>query len=107
MLEEIQGNALLGDFREEEAADRDQLIQTLMGLSRIGAQHPEISEIDLNPLLVDPQGRVQAVDALVLAGGRPAKSDLLPPVSTDAIGSLPGKPKGRYHRRQKRLSFRG
>ena len=87
-LEEIRGNALLGDFRGEEAADRHQLIQTLMGLSRIGAQHPEISEIDLNPLLVDPQGRVLAVDALVLTGGRTASSDLLPAISPDAIGSL-------------------
>ena len=63
---------LLDDFRGEKAVDRDALIQTLLGLSRIGTEHPEISEIDLNPLLVTPQGRVQAVDALVLTGGRPA-----------------------------------
>ena len=88
MLDEIRGKALLGDFRGEKAADRDGLIQTLLGLSRIGAQHPEISEIDLNPLLVDPQGRVRAVDALVLAGGRPPKPELLPPISPDDIGSL-------------------
>jgi succinyl-CoA synthetase beta subunit len=72
MLEEIRGKALLGDFRGEKAVDRDALIQTLLGLSRIGTEHPEISEIDLNPLLVTPQGRVQAVDALVLTGGQPA-----------------------------------
>jgi len=88
MLEEIRGKALLGDFRGEKAVDRDALIQTLLGLSRIGAEHPEISEIDLNPLLVTAQGRVQAVDALVLAGGRTAKAELAPPVSPDAIGSL-------------------
>ncbi|MDH3829772.1 MAG: acetate--CoA ligase family protein, partial [Desulfobacterales bacterium] len=61
MLAEIRGKALLGDFRGEKAVDRDALIQTLLGLSRIGTEHPEISEIDLNPLLVTPQGRVQAV----------------------------------------------
>jgi acyl-CoA synthetase (NDP forming) len=88
MLEEIRGNALLGDFRGEKAVDRDALIQTLLGLSRIGTDHPEISEIDLNPLLVTPQGRVQAVDALVLTGGRSAKAEMLPSVSPDAIGSL-------------------
>ncbi len=88
MLEEIRGKALLGDFRGEKAVDRDALIQTLLGLSRIGTEHPEISEIDLNPLLVTPQGRVQAVDALVLTGGRPAKAEMLPPVLPDAIGSL-------------------
>jgi acyl-CoA synthetase (NDP forming) len=88
MLEEIRGKALLGDFRGEKAADRDGLIQTLLGLSRLGVEHPEITEIDLNPLLVTPRGRVQVVDALVLIGGRPAKAELPPPVSPDAIGSL-------------------
>jgi acyl-CoA synthetase (NDP forming) len=88
MLEEIRGKALLGDFRGDKAVDRDALIQTLLGLSRIGSEHPEISEIDLNPLLVTPQGRVQAVDALVLTGDRSAKAEMLPPVSPDAIGSL-------------------
>ena len=88
MLEEIRGKALLGEFRGEKAADREALIRILLGLSRIGTERPEISEIDLNPLLVTPQGRVQAVDALVLAAGPSAKSELLPPVSPDAIGSL-------------------
>jgi acyl-CoA synthetase (NDP forming) len=88
MLEEIRGKALLGDFRGEKAVDRDALVQILLGLSRIGTEHPEISEIDLNPLLVTPQGQVQAVDALVLTGSPPAEAELLPPVSPDAIGSL-------------------
>ena len=88
MLSEIRGKALLGDFRGETAVDRDALIQTLLGLSRIGIEHPEISEIDLNPLLVTPQGKVQAVDALVLTADQTTKADLLPPVSPDAIGSL-------------------
>lgn len=70
MLTEIQGKALLGDFRGEKAVRQDELIQTLLGLSRIGETHPEISEIDINPLLVTPEGRVVAVDALVVAGDR-------------------------------------
>ena len=88
MLEEIRGKALLGDFRGEKAVDRDALVQILLGLSRIGSEHPEISEIDLNPLLITSRGQVRAVDALVLTGGRPAEAELLPPVSPDAIGSL-------------------
>ena len=88
MLDEIQGKALLDNFRGEAAVDRDALIQTLLGLSRIGIEHPEISEIDLNPLLVTPLGRVQAVDALVLTADQASKAELLPPVSPDAIGSL-------------------
>jgi acyl-CoA synthetase (NDP forming) len=88
MLEEIRGKALLGDVRGEKAVDRDALVQILLGLSRIGSEHPEITEIDLNPLLITSQGQLRAVDALVLTGGRPAEAELLPPVSPDAIGSL-------------------
>jgi len=88
MLKEIRGKALLGDFRGEKAVRQDELIQTLLGLSRIGETHPEIIEIDINPLLVTPEGRVTAVDALVVTGGETEKIEFLPPISPDAIGSL-------------------
>ncbi len=88
MLEEIHGKALLGDFRGEKAVRRDQLIQTLLALSRIGETHPEVAEIDINPLLVSPAGRVAAVDALVVIGAGTEKAEFLPPISPDAIGSL-------------------
>jgi len=88
MIDEIRGKAMLGDFRGEKVADRGALIQTLMGLSRIGETHPEISEIDINPLLVTPEGRVTAVDALVVTGGGFEEVEYLPQISPDAIGSL-------------------
>lgn len=66
MLDEIRAKALLGDFRGEKAADRGLLIQTLTGLSRIGMTYPDIAEIDINPLLITPDGDVCAVDALVV-----------------------------------------
>lgn len=88
MLDEIQGKALLGKFRGEAAVERDKLIQSLLGLSRIGETHPEITEIDINPLLVTSEGRVMAVDALVVREPKSFKSEMLPPVSPDAIGSL-------------------
>ena len=88
MLTVIQGKALLGDFRGEKAVRQDELIQTLLGLSRIGETHPEISEIDINPLLITPEGRVTAVDALVVTGGGTEEIEFLPPISPDAIGAL-------------------
>ena len=88
MLKEIKGQALLGDFRGEKAVQREELIQTLLGLSRIAEAHPEISEIDINPLLVTAEGRVTAVDALVITAGGSATVEYLPPISPDAIGSL-------------------
>ncbi len=88
MLGEIQGKALLGDFRGEKAVCQEELIQVLMGLSRIGDTHPEITEVDINPLLVSPEGRVTIVDVLMVTGGGAKKQDYMPPIAPDAIGSL-------------------
>ena len=88
MLEEIQGKALLGDFRGDKAVNREELVKTLLGLSQIGEKHPEVSEIDINPLLVTKEGRTLAVDALVVTGGQPLNPKVLPSISPDAIGSL-------------------
>jgi acyl-CoA synthetase (NDP forming) len=89
MLGEIQAHSLLGEFRGEGAADMDQLIRTLMGLSRIGAEFPGISEIDINPLIIDSAGNICAVDALVVLGKRPEQvEELRPRIDPVAIGSL-------------------
>jgi acyl-CoA synthetase (NDP forming) len=75
MLDEIKARKLLGAFRGEAAVDKKQLFQVLMGLSRLGTDHPAIKEIDINPLIVMPDGHVKAVDALVIladAGDVPA-----------------------------------
>jgi acyl-CoA synthetase (NDP forming) len=88
MLTEIQGKALLGKFRGEMPADRKVLIQALLGLSRVGESHPEVVEIDINPLLVTPAGQILAVDALVLTADPVPQDETLPPVPPEAIGSL-------------------
>jgi acyl-CoA synthetase (NDP forming) len=66
MLGEIKAGKLLDNFRGEVAADQEQLLRVLSGLSRLGMEHPEIKEVDINPLIIMPDGRVQAVDALVV-----------------------------------------
>ena len=66
MMHEINARKLLGDFRGETAANKDQLLRVLMGLSRLGMEHRSIKEVDINPLIVTPDGRVKAVDALVV-----------------------------------------
>jgi len=68
MLDELRASALLGRFRGEEAANREQIIRALEGLSRLGVEHPEVAEVDINPLIVEPDGWVTAVDALVVLG---------------------------------------
>ena len=88
MLTEIKAKAFLGKYRGEEEIDRRQIIQTLQGLSRIGVELPEIAEIDINPLLASPDGRLWAVDALVVPGEVQNDGSLPPPVSPDAIGAI-------------------
>ena len=66
MIQELAASKLLGDFRGEAAADKEQLIRVILGLSQLALVHPEIKEVDINPLIVSAQGVVTAVDALVV-----------------------------------------
>ncbi len=86
MLDDIKAKALLGNFRGEDAVNRDQLVKTLLGLSRIGTEHPNIAEIDINPLLITSEGNVCAVDALVVTSKKIQKMNFLPPVDPADLG---------------------
>ncbi len=66
MIESLSAATLLGEFRGEKAADPDQLVQVITGLSRIAMTYPEIKEIDVNPLILSADGSLTAVDALVV-----------------------------------------
>ena len=72
MIDELRSRKLLGPFRGEPAAVRERLVQTLTGLSRLALEFPDVTEVDINPLLVGPDGQATAVDALVILGDRPA-----------------------------------
>ena len=65
MIDELRTSALLNDFRGEAAVNRDQLVKTIRGLSDCVQAHPDVASIDINPLIVRPDGSVVAVDALV------------------------------------------
>lgn len=55
---------LLQGYRDRPAADLDRIAESLVRLSYLVARHPEIREIDINPLLADETG-VIALDARV------------------------------------------
>ena len=78
MLNEIKSHSLLGNFRGENSADREALIKTLLGLSQIGMEQPDISEIDINPLIVSPDGSICAVDALIVLNDKTSKKQHQP-----------------------------
>ncbi|MCP4794436.1 MAG: carboxylate--amine ligase [Actinomycetia bacterium] len=63
LIDDLDAQLLLDEFRGEPAVDREALADTLMALSRI-AEDPEVLSVDLNPLIVD-DGQPVAVDALV------------------------------------------
>jgi len=88
MLEELHSRALLGPFRGEAKARREELIRTIIGLSRLGMDVGEITEIDINPLLIGPDGQVSAVDALIVLGERPDAENRRPPVKVEDIARI-------------------
>jgi acetyltransferase len=73
MLEELRMRPLLQGYRGRPAAAVDTLVATLIRLSYLAADFPEIAELDINPLLVTAGG-VTALDARVL-GDRNAAED--------------------------------
>ncbi len=64
MLEQLQLQALLGEFRGEPAVDVEAVADVLMALAAAAAARPDLVSVDLNPLVVR-DGRPVAVDALV------------------------------------------
>ena len=49
------------------ATAREAIAAVLVALGRMALEHPEITAVDVNPLIVDDHGAV-AVDALVVVG---------------------------------------
>ena len=66
MLAQLRGAAVLGALRGLVPADTGALVRALMGLGRLGLEHSEIKEVDVNPIIIGPDGSVAAVDALVI-----------------------------------------
>ena len=64
MIERTRISRLLHGFRGRPAVDIDALAHALVAVSRLMLDHPEVVELDINPLLADAGG-VIAVDARV------------------------------------------
>lgn len=70
-LESLKSWPLLKGYRGKPAANIDRLIEILMRFSYLVADYPEISELDVNPLLVTPD-EVIALDARIVIDHDPA-----------------------------------
>lgn len=57
MIEEIRGAAVLKGFRGQPPSDVDALVKCIVQVSRLLADHPEIQNLDINPLVVLEKGK--------------------------------------------------
>jgi acyl-CoA synthetase (NDP forming) len=78
MFDQLKSAALLSAFRGESQVNRKTLEQILMGLSQIACDHSEIKEIDINPLIVSPDGDPVAVDGLIVLEKQAARIQSAP-----------------------------
>jgi acyl-CoA synthetase (NDP forming) len=68
MLDALRGAPLLDGFRGQPAVDRDAVCDLIVAAGRLAAAHPEIVELDLNPVIATATGAT-IVDALVVLDG--------------------------------------
>ncbi|HIG43681.1 MAG TPA: acetyl-CoA synthetase [Gammaproteobacteria bacterium] len=69
MIGEIKGSKMLDGVRGQPQSDKQALCKAILNVAEFVQQHPEVQELDLNPMLVYADGAI-AVDArIVLASG--------------------------------------
>jgi acetyl coenzyme A synthetase (ADP forming)-like protein len=77
MLDSIQAAQVLKGVRGAPAVDRDALAAIIVRVSELSSDFPEISEIDLNPIIASAEGAT-AVDALISVDFTPRKQPYRP-----------------------------
>jgi acyl-CoA synthetase (NDP forming) len=65
MLDGLRGRKILDGVRGRPAIDRLAVADLIVALARLGAERPDIVEVDLNPVIASAAGAL-AVDALVV-----------------------------------------
>jgi acetyl coenzyme A synthetase (ADP forming)-like protein len=57
MLDEIRAHVLLDGVRGQPPLDKDAIVDTLLRIGQLVQEFPEITELDINPLIVYPKGQ--------------------------------------------------
>jgi acyl-CoA synthetase (NDP forming) len=65
MINEIKGHAVLEGVRGRPPVDKTALCEAILKVADFVASHPEVQELDLNPMIAYPEG-VIAVDARIV-----------------------------------------
>ena len=69
MIQSLRAWPMLGEFRGKPGVNLDRLVEVLMRISYLVANHPQIVELDINPLLVTPEDAV-ALDCRIILDHR-------------------------------------
>jgi acyl-CoA synthetase (NDP forming) len=79
MIREIKGYPMFEGFRGREPVDTSVLEEILLKVSRFVDDHPEIKELDLNPIFAYKDGAVTVDARMILEGNRISceKADLI------------------------------
>ena len=65
MIEDIKGFSILNGLRGEQPVNFDALVHIITSVARLSVEHPEIQELDLNPVIVNQKG-AYIVDARLM-----------------------------------------
>jgi acetyltransferase len=66
MIKDIKGYPMLKGFRGRPLADIEAIERMLVGLGHLAENHPEIEELDINPLLVHEKGKGATVADVII-----------------------------------------
>lgn len=118
MLRKLKIYKLLEGFRSQPASDIEFLVSTIASVQKLFLEHPEITEFDINPLVLYPEGGC-AVDARFYVTDEPqnavvSRKDRLPvsarlfhPESIAVVGASADPGKVGYAILRNLLSFPG
>jgi acyl-CoA synthetase (NDP forming) len=65
MISEVKAYPLLRGYRNTKPADLDAIVNILLSTSKLVMNHPEIKELDLNPIMAYEKG-AKTVDARII-----------------------------------------
>ena len=65
MIREIKGYRLISGYRGRPTADEQVLADCIMTVAQMAEHHPELVEIDLNPVIAYPN-TIRVVDARII-----------------------------------------
>ncbi|WP_300457596.1 acetate--CoA ligase family protein [Desulfobacula sp.] len=87
MFEQLSSKKLLNDFRGEKAVSRMAVKKILKGLSDMAQAFPSLKEIDINPLMIQPDGSPVAVDGLIVLEQTAEEENKPYPIDLKVLGS--------------------